>query len=146
MGEANPLPDIEFNKRLAVGWLEQVDQRNLSAMLSTTAPGWRMHGGPPGLASGPDGVRTLMEHLAGVTQRWTIDDVIAENDRVVVRATNNCEQEDFLGVPAAGINQVFTATFTFRIADGLVQEIWRNADDLGRLLQLGAVITGPPPE
>ena len=140
------MPDIEFNKRLAVGWLEQVDQRNVLAMLSTTAPDWQLHGGPPGLPSGPDGVRTLMEHLSGVTQRWTIDDVIAEDDRVVVRATNNCEQDTFFGVPAAGVNQVFTATFTFRISDGLVQEIWRNADDLGRLLQLGAVITGPLPE
>jgi hypothetical protein len=35
---------------------------------------------------------------------------------------------------------VFTATFTFRIADGLIAEIWRNADDLVRLLQLGARI------
>jgi hypothetical protein len=38
---------------------------------------------------------------------------------------------------------VFTATFTFRISDGLVHDIWRNADDLGRLLQLGARIGGP---
>ena len=69
--------------------------------------------------------------------------MIAEGDRVVVRATNNCEQNEFLGVPAAGIRQVFTATFTFRIVDGLVHEIWRNADDLGRLIQLGAVINVP---
>jgi predicted ester cyclase len=43
--------------------------------------------------------------------------VIAEGDRVVVRACNNCEQSEFLGVPAAGIRQVVTATFTFRIVD-----------------------------
>ena len=55
-----------------------------------------------------------------------------------MRATNSCVQESFLGVPAAGVRQVFTATFTFRISDGLVHEIWRNADDLGRLIQLGA--------
>ena len=46
-------------------------------------------------------------------------------------------------MPAAGIRQVFTATFIFRIVDGIVHEIWRNADDLGRLIQLGAVIKVP---
>jgi predicted ester cyclase len=59
---------------------------------------------------------------------------------VVVRATNSCIQDEFLGVPAAGKRQVFTATFTFRIVDGMIVETWRNADDLGRLLQLGARI------
>jgi hypothetical protein len=29
----------------------------------------------------------------------------------------------------------------FRIADGRVAEIWRNADDFGRYLQLGGEIT-----
>ncbi|MGH3612181.1 MAG: hypothetical protein ACRDRK_06130 [Pseudonocardia sp.] len=36
------------------------------------------------------------------------------------------------------MRQVFTATFIHRIVDGLVVETWRNADDLGRLIQLGA--------
>jgi hypothetical protein len=61
-----------------------------------------------------------------------------------VRATNGCVQDAFLGVPAAGRTQTFTATFTFRIADGRVQETWRNADDLGRLLQLGARLVPAP--
>jgi predicted ester cyclase len=47
-------------------------------------------------------------------------------------------QEYFLGVPAKGRTQIFTATFIHAIADGKVQATWRNADDLGRLLQLGA--------
>ena len=34
--------------------------------------------------------------------------------------------------------------FTHRVVDGLIAETWRNADDLGRLLQLGATITPPP--
>jgi len=67
-----------------------------------------------------------------VRQSWVIDDVIAEGDRVVVRATNRCEQDEFLGIPADGIAQVFTATFTHRLVDGRIAETWRNADDLGR--------------
>lgn len=138
-------PSPAANKRLAVSWLTCISDRNLDAMVRTAGTDWRMHGGPPGLPPGPDGVRALMGHLAGVRQTWAVDDVIAEGDRVVVRATNTCRQPDFLGFPAAGIEQVFTATFTFRIADGLVHEIWRNADDLGRLLQLGATFAPRSP-
>ena len=62
---------------------------------------------------------------------------------MVVRAINTCEQDSFLDVPAAGVTQRFTATFTHRVADGLIAETWRNADDLGRLMQLGATFSAP---
>jgi predicted ester cyclase len=43
-------------------------------------------------------------------------------------------------VPGRGRRQEFSATFVFRIVDGQVHETWRNADDLGRVPQLGARI------
>jgi hypothetical protein len=52
-------------------------------------------------------------------------------------------QDSFLGIPARGRTQTFTATFILRIGGGKVLETWRNADDLGRLLQLGARIEPP---
>jgi len=39
-----------------------------------------------------------------------------------------------------GREQKFTAIFIHRIKDGKIQESWRNADYLGRVLQLGARI------
>jgi predicted ester cyclase len=77
------------------------------------------------------------------TQIWQIDEVIAEGDKVVVRATNHCVQDSFLGVSAAGVEQVFAAMFIFQFADGLAVRTWRNAPDLQRLLQLGARIVPP---
>jgi hypothetical protein len=136
---------LEFNKRLATNWLVWIGEKNVDAMLATTAPDWRMHGGPPALPSGPIGVRALGAHLDDVQQTWAVDDVIAEGDMVVVRATNTCEQPELMGIPAAGVRQVFTATFTFQIEEGAVQQIWRNADDLGRLLQLGAQFSAGRP-
>jgi acyl-CoA thioester hydrolase len=59
---------------------------------------------------------------------------------VAVRATNRCVQENFLGIPAHGRRQRFTATFIHTIIDGRIAETWRNADDLDRILQLGARI------
>jgi predicted ester cyclase len=102
-----------------------------------------MHGGLPGLPQGPEGVRTLFASFGSIKQQWTSEIVIAEGDYVAIRATNQCKQERFLGVPANGRTQVFTATFIHRIVDGMIVETCRNADDLGRVLQLGATIVAP---
>jgi predicted ester cyclase len=99
-----------------------------------------MHGGPPeGLPPGPEEVRELFGQIGPIEQQFTIEDLIAEGDKVVVRAAR-CVQESFLGVPSQGCQQTFSAMFIHRIGDGQVLETWRNADDLGRLLQLGARI------
>jgi ketosteroid isomerase-like protein len=135
--------ELTVNKETAVRFLDAVSAGDIDTLLALTTPDWQMHGGPPDLPRGPDGIRALFASIGPVDQIWTVDDVIAERDRVVVRATNTCEQESFFGIPAAGVRQVFTATFTFRLDDGRIAETWRNADDLGRLLQLGATFTAP---
>jgi hypothetical protein len=138
---------LEENKAIACRWLDLVSEHAVDEMCAATPPTWRMHGGPPGgLPPGPEGLRELFRILGPIEQRWTIDDVIAEGDRVAVRATNHCRQEVFFGVPSHGRPQTFTATFVFRIENGQVAEIWRNADDLGRLLQLGARVQPASPE
>jgi len=131
---------IEENKTTARRWLDLISEHRIEEICEMTAPTWTMHGGPPELPCGPNGVRELFRIIGPVTQKWTIEDVIAEGDKVVVRATNICAQESFLGIPCRGQQQVFTATFIHRIVDGKILETWRNADDLGRVLQLGARI------
>ena len=143
---ATTTPDTDTltaNKRLAVAFLDAISDGDVAALAAMITPGWTMEGGPPDLPAGQEGIRVLFAHIGGVEQRWTIDDVIAEGDKVVVRATNHCEQDSFFGVPGRGIVQAFTATFTMQIADGLVARIWRNAADLQRLFQLGARILPP---
>jgi len=54
-----------------------------------------------------------------------------------VRLTNTCVQESFFGIPGRGRRQIFTAMFIHWIVDGKIVETWRNADDLGRVFQLG---------
>ncbi len=131
---------IEDNKAIARRFLEVVSEHKITELCDMVSPTWRMHGGPPNLSSGSDGIRELFNTFGAINQQWTIEDVIAEDDKVVVRATNTCAQENFLGIPAHGRQQTFTATFIHQIMDGKIVETWRNADDLGRLLQLGARI------
>jgi ketosteroid isomerase-like protein len=139
-GSAN---DLAANKALAVRWLHLVSSGNVEELCRLCDPDWTMEGGPPNLPTGPDGMRALLASFGEVTQEWTIDDVIAEGDRVAVRATNRCTQDSFFGIPAADVEQVFTATFVFQIRDGRVLRTWRNAADLQRLLQLGARLLPP---
>jgi len=99
---------LEDNKRIALRWFDLVTQGRVEELCAMTAPTWTMHGGPPSLPAGPDGIRALFASFGRVEQTWSIQDMIAEGD--------------------------------FRIVGGQVHEIWRNADDLGRVLQLGARI------
>jgi hypothetical protein len=131
---------IEENKKLAWRWLDLISEHKIEEICELVAPDWEMHGGPPDLPRGAEGVHELFRTIGKVHQRWNIEDTIAEGDRVVVRATNTCEQESFFDVPGKGIVQKFTATFTHQISGGKIRVTWRNADDLGRILQLGGRI------
>ena len=137
--------DTETNKTIARRFLQLVADHDIDGLIDMIAPTWTMQGGPPDLPAGAEGIRVLFGTFGCIEQTWAVEHVIAEGDLVAVRATNTCKQDSFLGVPSRGRTQVFTATFIHRIAGGRIQQTWRNADDLGRLLQLGARIEPPAP-
>ena len=132
--------NIEDNKIIARNWLKFISKGDIESICNITHPNWIMQGGLPGLPPGAEGVRKLFASFGQIDQQWILEDVIAEGDKVVVRATNECIQESFFGVPSNGRRQIFTATFIHQIAEGKILKTWRNADDLGRILQLGATI------
>ena len=133
---------IDNNKVIAQKFLKLVSEGNMAEVSKVISPSWKMHIGlgKAEIPSGHEGIRKLFESFGEIKQEWIINDMIAEANKVVVRATNHCEQQTFLGIPSYGRPQTFTATFIHRIVDGKIQETWRNADDLGRVLQLGAEI------
>jgi predicted ester cyclase len=132
--------NVESNKIIARNWLEFISKGDVDAICLITDPKWTMQGGLPGLPPGVEGVRKLFASFGSIEQQWTLEEDIAEGDKVVTRATNVCMQESFFGVPSHGRRQTFTATFIHQIADGKILKTWRNADDLGRVLQLGGTI------
>jgi len=81
---------LEDNKRIALRWFDLVTQGRVEELCAMTAPTWTMHGGPPSLPAGPDGIRALFASFGRIEQTWSIQDVIAEGDRVAVRAWNSC--------------------------------------------------------
>src|SRR4051812_2536511 len=87
---------VEDNKAVARRWFDLVTRGRVEELCAMTAPTWTMHGGPPALPTGPDGIRTLFHSFGRIDQTWTVEEMIAESDKVAVRATNICSQESFL--------------------------------------------------
>jgi steroid delta-isomerase-like uncharacterized protein len=72
--------------------------------------------------------------------RFTIEDLIAEGDKVVVRWTaRGTFAGEFQGIPPNGNHGAITGITIDRIAGGKVVECWTNADDLGMMQLLGFV-------
>lgn len=68
----------------------------------------------------------------------TIDDMVAEGDKVAVRfTTKGTNTGPFIEVPPTGKRITMTYIEIFRIADGKIIEIWGEADLLGLMQQLG---------
>jgi predicted SnoaL-like aldol condensation-catalyzing enzyme len=137
---------VQNNKLIAQLWMNFINKHDIEGVCAITSDTWKMHGGLPDLPAGPNGVRALFASFGSIQQNWIIKDIIAEGEKVVIRAVNHCQLESFLGIPSEGRIQVFTAMFIHHIKDGRIHETWRNADDLGRLLQLGGKIVVEPEE
>jgi steroid delta-isomerase-like uncharacterized protein len=80
----------------------------------------------------------ISQGLADV--RMTVEDMIAEGDRVAVRMTSHGRHVgEFMKMPASGKEYTIPEIHVFRIGDGQVVEHWLVADMLGMLTQLGAL-------
>ena len=70
----------------------------------------------------------------------TIDDIIAEGDRVVARMhTSGTHKGEFRGIPPTGKTAVITEMAIYRISEGKIAEAWSLYDALGLIQQLGAI-------
>jgi steroid delta-isomerase-like uncharacterized protein len=70
----------------------------------------------------------------------TIDDVIEQGDKVVARWTATMTHRgQFLGMAPTGKTATITGTSTQRISGGKIVEGWDNWDQLGLLVQIGAI-------
>ena len=96
---------------------------------------------PTGDLHGRDGISGVMRWMAAtLTDREElIEDVIATDDRVVVRCRLSATHAgELLGVPATGRRFVTHAVHIWRVEDGMLAEHWMFRDDVATLRQLGA--------
>jgi steroid delta-isomerase-like uncharacterized protein len=135
----------EANKAIVVQLYEEIfNKGDLDLADKMIAPNAINHDPqlPPGVPSGPQGLKAavIMLRSAYPDDHHTIEDLIAEGDKVVVRLTHSgTHQGAFLGLPPTGKHITNTSIHIFRFADGQLVEAWANRDDLGLLQQLGAI-------
>jgi predicted ester cyclase len=134
---------IEQNKAVVRQLLDEVFRRgDVTRVDFYLAPSFVEHEElPPGIPGGSEGVKALttMLHAAFPDFGITIDDVIAEGDRVVVRQTwSGTHQGEFMGIPPTGRRVSFGVIDILRMADGRCVEHWGQMDSMGLMQQLGA--------
>lgn len=73
---------------------------------------------------------------------YSIDDLIAEGDKVMARwSASGTQSGMLLDIPPTGRQARWTGMYIFRLDSGKIFERWENFDALGVLQQLG---TMPP--
>jgi steroid delta-isomerase-like uncharacterized protein len=95
-----------------------------------------------GLPSGPEGVKQAWGafRAAFPDLQGTIEDMITEGDKVVVRGTiSGTHQGDLMGIPPTGRRVTVTLIDVNRIEGGKLVERWGVSDMLGMMQQLGVM-------
>lgn len=140
----------EANKAIVRRYIEEwANEGNEAALNEVIAPNWVSLGTqsatatPAGLPRGVAGAKQLHDEVRAIwpDNRWTIEDIFGDGDRVAVRMTNRATHRGtYRGIPATGKRVAFGAIWIFRLADSKIAEVWRCADDLGRVVQIGGKI------
>jgi steroid delta-isomerase-like uncharacterized protein len=83
-------------------------------------------------------------HRAFPDLHVTIEDLIAEGDKVVARDTvTGTHQGEYMGLPATGRAVTYNEIFVCRFRDARIAETWGVVDVLTQMRQLGAMPAGP---
>ena len=139
---------LEDNKAVIRRFNDEAWNRgNLDIVDELVAPNFTTHFG---IASGQHGMQgssvdTLKRNISKLRNSFpdihvTIDDVIAEGDKVVVhRTTRGTHKGEYLGINGTDKQVAWVSIGIYRIVDGKLQELWQASDQLGALQQMGAV-------
>ena len=137
----------EANKAVVRRFVEEIVNRWNPGLLPELVAAGHVDHWPDGDLYGPEGARIgIAEYRAAFADlSVTIEDLIAEGDRVAYRFTlRGTHTGPFLAVPATGRRVTATGIGIGRLAGGKLVESWINLDVLGLLRQLGAVGAGQP--
>jgi len=139
----------ETNKAISRRFLEEVFGKGKLNVLDEIIAPDHVDSGPgtlPGLPTGPEGSKQLVTvyRNAFPDVHFTIDEQIAEGDKVVTRWTaHGTHQGELAGIPATGKSSTVTGIGVDRIVNGKIVESWGMFDQFGMMQQLGII---PTPE
>ena len=137
----------EENKDIVRRFWGVWEQGNIGLVDELLAPDYVNHSpGIPGQPEGREGVKAVVSMFrSGMPDlEVQIDDMIAEDDKVVVRYTiEGTHEGDLFGVPPTGRRVSIESITIERVSEGKIREHRRITDTLAMMQQLGAI---PVPE
>lgn len=116
-----------------------VNQQDLSKLDEQLTPDFLDHGMPPGTPRGPDPAKEFLARLKEAFPDLSVvsDDVVAEGDRVAVRATwTGTHLGEFRGIPPSGREIRFEGAVFWRFEGDRIAERWPFLDVSGLMKQL----------
>ena len=132
----------ETNKVLARRVFEEVlNGHDLDLLDELAAADYLEHDPLPGQGTGIDGLRDRYQTiLHAFDSRFSVEDLIAEDDKVVLRWTQiGTHVGPILGFPATGRSYRTGGIEIWRVEDGKLAEHWDVVDVFGQFLQLGLI-------
>ena len=133
------------NKALIHACAARINAQDLDGAMTFFGLNHVEHNALTGALAGGAAVRAFYSVLlAGFPDaQTTILDIIAERDKVVVRAsTVGTHTGPFMGIPPTGRSVTWSFVDIYRIGDGKIVEHWIETDRMSLMQQLGLV---PPP-
>lgn len=135
----SPEPNKEIIRRLLE---EGLAHGNKAVAEELLANDFVDHNPLPGLSPDRDGFiqSFALFRSAFPDFRYTIEDMVAEGDKVVVRfAAHGTHRGEMAGIPPTGKPVSVTGIDLFRLVSGKVAEFWLSWDQLGMMYQLGVI-------
>jgi len=134
--------NAQQNKRLVRRLYNEVFVKwNFEVVDELVAPEFIGHEMPPGIPPGPQGFREFYGILRAAfpDAQLTVEDMIAEGDRVVVRWRSRATHRgEFRGIPPTGRDASTTGIAIYRLSKGKIVERWVEVDMLGLTERLRA--------
>lgn len=135
----------ETNKTIIRRWFAGMINENNPALADELIdPNYVNHFLPPEAGKGPEAEKQIMVMFfsAFPNLTGTIDDLLAEGDKVAVRLTwRGTNTGSFMGMPPTNKQVAFACTNVFRLANGKIVENWPLVDMMSLMQQLGAIPT-----
>ena len=132
--------DLEENKEIVRRYQEAYNTADYDALDDIVAANVLTPNMISSVPRGLEGAKLVHQKtLIGMPDyHTTIEDLIAEGDKVVARVTmTGTHTGDFFGIPPTGRRVDLTGIFIVRIAEGKIMEHWGEEDGVKVLTQLG---------
>ncbi len=134
---------IEENKALSHRILDELwNKGNLGLIDELYPPDYVNHSAPPGIPPDREGLKqfvTMYRHAFPDVQ-MTVEDQIAEGDKVVARFTTRATHTgELMGIAPTHKQVTVTGIVIGRYVDGKPVETWAEFDQLSMLQQLGVI-------